>query len=114
MGRAYQESFACPDLAPALPEGCSLPIPGSSYEFRHCPQYSLRTAGMGLPAEHLIDGVRHPVMPVSADVAELEAGAIRYSDLTPKRSALTQLYQAETAAAREHARKNPRKDARGG
>jgi hypothetical protein len=100
----YQRSVACPDVATTLPEGCTVPIPGSDYEFHECPQYYLRTMSMDLPADHLVDG-RHPIALVSADVAELEAGAIRYRDLTPKRASLSQLYQIERDAARAFARK---------
>ncbi len=110
MGPQYQTSRACPDAAPARSQGYGMAIPGSSYEFEECPAYYLRTLGMQLPADHLVDG-RHPVSLISADVAELEAGAIRYRDLTPKRAALTQLYQAERDAAREHARKHPKREA---
>ncbi len=104
MGIAYQRRLGCPDLGAPLPDGIALPIRGSTFELEECPAYYLRTIGMQLPAEHLVDG-RHPVSIVSADVAELEAGAIRYSDLPPKRATLTQLYQQERDAAREHARK---------
>jgi hypothetical protein len=79
-----RDQWACPDRAGRKPPGYENPIPGSREAFDDCPAYYLRTAGMGLPAEHLIDGVTHPAELVQGWAFEVEAGARMIDTLSPK------------------------------
>jgi hypothetical protein len=86
-----------------------MPIPGSSgYEFNDCPAYYLRTAGMGLPADHLVDGVIHPAQPVSEWAFEVESGARNVDTLSAKAASLVHLYIAEKRARDEYEREMKR------
>lgn len=78
--------WACPDLGADVlkPEGMHLPVPGSDYQFADCPAYGLRTARMGMPAEHLIEGVTHPNSIVSTWALEVESGSRNIESLPTK------------------------------
>lgn len=94
--------WACPDLGVKRPEGQHLPIVGSSAAFDDCPAYYLRTASMGLPAEHLIDGLTHPANIVSEFAFELESGARSADSLSTKVLELVHLHISERSQRESH------------
>lgn len=87
--------WACPDLGVTREPGNFNPVPGSKYQFPDCPAYYLRTEGMGLPADHLIDGITHPAQLVSEYAVEIENGARNVETLSPKVRELVHLHLAE-------------------
>lgn len=104
-----RRKWACPDLGLVKREGCYLPIPGSREEFPGCPAYSLRTAGMGMPADHLIDGAIHPAHLIQPKTVELEAGALVADSLSPKVHELTHLWLREKQSRREYEQEQRKK-----
>jgi hypothetical protein len=108
-----RERWACPDLGVTREPGTYNPIPGSSYEFDDCPAYYLRTASMGMPAEHLIDGNTHPATLVSEWAFELESGSRSVDSLSPKARDLVHLHLNERAAKMSHEAKLRRERLRG-
>jgi hypothetical protein len=104
----FRARWACPDLGPPDPHGPIQVIPGSPHDFPDCPAYYLRTADVGLPAEHLLDGMEHPASLVAIRAAEFERGAITMKDVTPKVRDGIHIWLEERDAAREHARERER------
>ncbi len=86
-----RERWACPDLGIEKDEGMFQPVPGTDEEFPDCPAYYLRTARMGLPAVHLIDGVTHPDQLVSTWAFEVENGSRQSDTLSAKAIELVHL-----------------------
>lgn len=80
------------------------PIPGSKYEFDDCPAYYLRTAPMGLPADHLLDGYTHPANLISEYAFEVESGARNVDTLSPKVRELVHLWLVEKRRRDDHDR----------
>lgn len=78
------------------------PIPSSSTSFDDCPAYYLRTVGMEMPAEHLIDETTHPAQFVGEWAVEIENGARNVDTLSPKAREGVHLWFAEKAEKREH------------
>ncbi len=89
-----------------------LPIVGSTYEFDDCPAYYLRTAGMGLPAVHLLDDRAHPAMLVSEWAFEVESGSRSIETLSPKARELVHLHLKERGS-RERKESEMRRAGRG-
>lgn len=98
--------WACPDLGMSKSEGMYLPIAGTDAHFDQCPAYSLRTADMGLPAEHLIDGVTHPATIVFKYAFEVEAGSRNADSLSPKAWELVHLAISERRSRDAYEREN--------
>ncbi len=90
----------------------SLPIVGTSYEFDDCPAYYLRTAGMGLPASHLLEDMGHPAMMVGEWAFEVETGSRNIETLSPKARELVHLHLRERDS-RERKLSEMRKENRG-
>ena len=87
-----------------------LPIPGSTYQFDECPAYYLRTVGMRLPADHLIDGTTHPARLISEYAFEVESGARNVDTLSPKVRELVHLYLNEKRQREDYAMEKRNKD----
>lgn len=79
-----------------------MPVPGSKFEFDDCPAYYLRTAGMGLKAEHLIDGHTHPAQLIAEFAMEIESGARNVETISPKARELVHLHFREKRQREEH------------
>jgi hypothetical protein len=109
---SMRERWACPDLGVKRQEGMFLPVVGSSFSFDECPAYYLRTASMGLPAEHLIDGNTHPAQLVGEVAFEVESGARMVDTLSPKMRDLVHLYLSEKASRERHLSEMRREKAR--
>jgi len=103
-----REQWSCPDTNPPERE-YPLVIPGSDEEFPDCPAYYLRTVGMGLPAEHLIEGGTHPAQIVSEWSMEVENGARMVETLPLKGRDLVHLFLRQKQLRDEHARKEREK-----
>ena len=105
-----RERWACPDLGAAKEEPAFyLPIRGSKETFPDCPGYYLRTAPMGLPAEHLLDNSIHPASLVSEWAFEVESGARNVDTLSPKAASLVHVYLREKRERDEYDRENRRR-----
>lgn len=90
------------------------PVPGSEFLFDDCPAYYLRTARMGLPAEHLIDGHTHLAQLVSECAIEVESGARNVDTLSAKMRDGVHLYLSERRQRDDHAREMERKGSKRG
>ena len=104
-----REQWSCPDLNPPERE-YPLVIAGSDEEFPDCPAYYLRTADMGLPAEHLIEGTTHPARLVSEWAMEIESGARMVDTLAPKARELVHLYLRQKRQREDHEREQRAKE----
>lgn len=107
-----RERWACPDLKVTRAPGFFNPVPGSEFQFDDCPAAYLRTAGMGLPAEHLIDGMTHPSQLVSEYAFEVESGSRSIETLSPKAREGVHLHLAEKRSRDDFAAEKRRKAAK--
>lgn len=107
-----RKAWACVDLGVLKEPGCYLAVPGSKEEFPDCPAGYLRTAADGLPAPYLIDGLMHPGILASERTAELEAGAIRAEELSPKVRELVHIHRREKQSKWEHEQEERKRGAR--
>lgn len=91
-----RERWACPDLGASKRPGMFNPVPGARFDgFSECPAYYLRVASMGLPAEHLIDGMTHPATLIQEFAFEVENGARNIETMSPKVRELLHLHLNE-------------------
>ncbi len=103
------EHWSCPDTNPR-PREYGLLVPGTDEEFPDCPGYYLRTADMGLPADHLIEGATHPAQIISEWAMEVESGARRVSSMSAKGRDGVHLWLREKAKQREYDREQREKN----